>query len=158
MITDEDLLVKKDPVSWWLLLSICTHLVSFFLPTLCYGSGVLYGWEVFVVGLIATCEKLLVAPDMWSLPCLASPAYWIGIWMLAQKRYRVAKIAMIAAFVVGLSFPVVIWRKKTGESLGMGYYLWLSSLLISMIVGIIAWRRSTCSHSQNDGLPHDLNQ
>jgi hypothetical protein len=68
---------------------------------------------------------------------LANLLLWIGVYFFARTRWLLAGVFGLLATVVGLtvfSFPTVTPR---ASRFGMGYYLWVASMVLLAILGFM---------------------
>lgn len=116
MFTDENLLVKKDPVAWLMLFSLSLYVVSFFMQTYGNDQKHLYGWQAFLISLNSLFDD---GNPLW----LANLAYWIALFLYLRRKTNVAFfILSIFAFVLALDAILLL---EVNE-LRTGYYVWLS--------------------------------
>lgn len=110
---------------FWVVIGI--YAVSFVLPAYVppvYGRQAVRqtpGVQVFLLGPLA------------GVGWLANPAFWGGAYFCARRRWSEAVWAGVVASLLALSF--IVFGGST--DLGLGYYVWLASMVLLTGVGLI---------------------
>jgi hypothetical protein len=128
---------------WLLILGL--HSLSFILPVNVSESGLQRGYVYFFEGLkylkslgVGVDEGSVVAPAWF-----ANFVFWYGCLALYQGRWRAAGWAgFLASFPSLLCGWVLMQDMYDHDSHpGLGFYLWLSSMVLLMLVGIHGSRK-----------------
>ncbi len=109
------------------------------------------------------CSSLLALLTGWgatadnSYAWFANPIGFVAWWMIARRRNTIAIIAGIAAVLLAASFLferhiLIDEAGNTGAilSIGPAYWLWLASIIGTMIAGWLASLRRTKAESRRD--------
>lgn len=100
------------------------------------------GYEVFLYTgqwLIPFPIGLVVGGWVW----LANPFLWIGWWCFIAGKQRAAVVCGAVAVLIGLATPLQFFRVcRPGFSLYAGYYAWLASMILFVIVAVWSGARS----------------
>jgi len=110
------------PVRWLVVVVIGIYAVSFVLPTMGERPGV---WA-FDNGLL-----MLWRDPAAGVGWLANPAFWCGAYFCATQRWSKAVWAGAGASLLALSGGFAL------PGLGLGYYVWLASMVLLNGVGLI---------------------
>jgi hypothetical protein len=144
VLTDKDLLVKRNPASWLILASLVAYGVSFLLPA--YGhpnNKFLFGAHAFVISIFA----LEDGTPFW----LANPSYWIAIVLLFRGTTNMRPLAFSVIAILLASSAVCVFDVRPGiggDVLLYGYYTWLISFGFATAASAIELRRfQTSKHT-----------
>lgn len=132
----------RVPIHWLGFgLVVGLYALSFFLPAYC-GLLNLVGYEAFAMVFMGLFENPIeiTTPDclLSILGFLPNPLLWIGILLLARKRWRSATAAGALALGLGLVWIVDPDQKMVDlQGLHVGYYCWLASMAALLGTGLM---------------------
>jgi hypothetical protein len=107
------------------------YAVSLCLPA---WTGTIDGPNTTVPGLLALLLGWTVTPLTW----LANVLLLIGVMQFREGRLRSA--AIFGAAVAGCASQLLVWPPGGDNVLEVGYYVWLSSMVIFFVGSSLAWR------------------
>jgi hypothetical protein len=129
----------------WVSLMVAAYAGSFALPYYIEAAP----WRVtgmhqfiiapyFLIGFVLYLDGRFLHFASW----LANPTSWAGVALLARGRWLGAALAGIIASLLA-SIDLYIHLAHSGVfALNVGYFAWLSSMILLAVIGLIGWR--TC--------------
>jgi hypothetical protein len=129
-------------VAFGLSVTVGLYVLSFFLPVTTVFDKELRGWDAFLVMACVPFEDpppttgdLIQVIFEW----LPNPFFWLGIVLLALRRWHAATASGIIAVLGALSCLVDFGNRSFELGMfGPGYYVWLASM--ALLAGLGCWR------------------
>jgi hypothetical protein len=138
---------------------------SFFLPVLKVGNPatgeamiwngeVLYslnGWQACkLLFLIARNDNVfftfMIVSAFGAVAILANPAFWLGLFLLGIRRWWGTTVAGLLATTLA---AVPLWCVP--DKLLTGYYLWISSMVVLTVAGLIGASKGAAAPRRRSG-------
>jgi hypothetical protein len=126
------------------------YVLSFVLPA-AEAFGTIYGWQAFLATAQLLFEDRFSNIGQYILGAIGwspNPFFWLGIVLLALRRWHAATAAGVIT-LLGALIWIVNFQQFTFEfkNLHEGYYVWLASM--GLLTGLGCWRTLYPSPSKN---------
>ncbi|MCM2372758.1 hypothetical protein [Aporhodopirellula aestuarii] len=149
MITDDDLFIRKDLVSWLVTASLFAYVASFVMPVVDVRPSLLFRGREYPHGIIGV-EAFVIAfwamvSDGDSFVWLANPTYWFAIVLLFRGSVSFWPLTLS---VIALLSPFLMVHSMN-ETWLLGYYTWLLSFGFSAAASLIVLWRGCSTPEQN---------